>query len=255
MTRAIHLCRGFGGQARPVRATLHSAEALWCREVGSNIQRLTTNVQKAKKSLPAGLLAGPWPPAVWRLIAMTIRPGSASRATNGSRGTLPRVKDLKAKKKPWPPAVWRLIATHAKLEFELTHWNHNPLTISNRNKKHVSDSAPYSRFANCEPRATHQGFSTRTRGKIELVATRRKQRFGSSSNRGYSRPARRSIWGCGGGGLSARSCPSRITNHESQTTVPMLPVLQWTIRARYGLETAAGAAASKDLGVGKRETE
>ena len=36
---------------------------------------------------------------------------------------------------------------------------------------------------------------------------------------------------------------------------PTRPVLQWVIRAPYRLETAAGAAASKDLGVGKRETE
>jgi hypothetical protein len=36
---------------------------------------------------------------------------------------------------------------------------------------------------------------------------------------------------------------------------PTRPVLQWMIRARYRVETAAGAAASKDLEVGKRETE
>jgi hypothetical protein len=212
---------------RLVRATLHSADG----------SRITTHDSQITIPLEAKK----------RLIAMTIRPGSASRATNGSRGTLPLVKDLKAKK--------NLIATLAKLEFALTNWNHNPLTISNRNKKHVSDNAPYSRFADCEPRTTHQRISTRTRSKIEIVATDRKQRKAPNSNRGYSRPARRSIWGCRGGGLSARSCPSRITNHESQITVQTRPVLQWLIRARYGLETPVGGAASKDLGVGKRETE
>jgi len=44
-------------------------------------------------------------------------------------------------------------------------------------------------------------------------------------------------------------------NATPRPSNPSRPVLQWMIRARYRVETAAGAAASKDLGVGKRETE
>ena len=229
------------GAARPVRATLHSAEALWNCELGSNIQRLTTNVQKAKK----------------RLIAMTIRQGSASRETNGSRGTLPLVKDLKAKKRP--------IATHAKLEFELTNCNHSLLTISNRNKKQR-----FCRGSYCElrgSRATNQPISNRYTVQIEIVATGRKQTRASNSNRYNFRGSSISFW------RSRFSVPSPLTprlpdvalakeGHSPLATIatprpsnPSRPVLQWLIRTRYRLETAAGAAASKDLGVGKRETE
>jgi hypothetical protein len=45
------------------------------------------------------------------------------------------------------------------------------------------------------------------------------------------------------------------TNTTPRPSNPSRPVLQWMIRTRYRLEAAAGAAASKDLGVGKRETE
>jgi len=45
------------------------------------------------------------------------------------------------------------------------------------------------------------------------------------------------------------------TNTTPRPSNPSRPVLQWMIRARYRLETAAGASASKDLGIGKRETE
>ena len=44
-------------------------------------------------------------------------------------------------------------------------------------------------------------------------------------------------------------------NATPRPSNPSRPVLQWLIRTRRRLETAAGAAASKDLGVGKRETE
>jgi hypothetical protein len=262
------------GAARPVRATLHSAEALWNCELGSNIQRLTTNVQKAKKRLIAMTIRQGSASratngsrgtlslvkdfkAKKRLIAMTIRQGSASRETNGSRGTLPLVKDLKAKKRP--------IATHAKLEFELTNCNHSLLTISNRNKKQR-----FCRGSYCElrgSRATSQPISNRYTVQIEIVATGRKQTRASNSNRYNFRGSSISFW------RSRFSVPSPLTprlpdvalakeGHSPLATIatprpsnPSRPVLQWLIRTRYRLETAAGAAASKDLGVGKRETE
>src|SRR6266481_9142746 len=167
------------------------------------------------------------------LRAVRARPGEPGR----NKAAASRRTPHKAKKKPWPP--WRLIATHAKLEFALTHWNHNLLTISNRNKKHVSAAAPTSSSTDHGPRINE--FLIGTLVQTEIVSSHRKQRKASNSNRGYSRPARRStnaggpvytersecarrsIWGCGGGGGPTRSCPPRITNHGSQITVPMRP--------------------------------
>ena len=53
---------------------------------------------------------GPWPP--WQLIAMTIRRGSESRATNRSQGT--------EEPTTWNRAKKNLIATPAKLEIAIT---------------------------------------------------------------------------------------------------------------------------------------
>jgi len=238
---------------RPVRATLHSFETRFPTE--------------AKKRLIA--TADP------RSIGiLSDHRESKELSSSVTRKPIP-TSDTRAKK--------NLIATHAKLEIELTHWNHNPLTISNRNKKHVSSTAPSSRFAdhgplfadhgpriNLRPVPTGTGaFLIGNEVRIEIVPTHRNQRKASNSNRYNFRPARRSIWGCGGGGSSISSCRSRFsvpppltphhsplaTNTTPRPSNPSRPVLQWMIRVRHRLETAAGAAASKDLGVGKRETE
>ena len=50
-----------------VGSPLRSVETLWPCEGRSNFRRLTPNLQKAKKSLPARFQEGPWPP--WRLVA------------------------------------------------------------------------------------------------------------------------------------------------------------------------------------------
>ena len=152
--------------------------------------------------------------------------------------------DLKAKK--------NLTATFTKLKVESNHSKQRASHFSNRNKIDCFVICATKQRAGRMPTLR---LSTRNRSKIEIVATHRKQRKASNSNRGYSRPARRSIWGCGGQGVPTRSCSSRITNHESQITVPMPPVIQSMTRTCHQPETPAGAAASKDLGVGKRGIE
>jgi hypothetical protein len=82
----------------------------------------------------------------------------------------------------------RLIATRAKLEFVLTNCNHRLLTISNRNKKHVSATALCSKFVDGRPRFKELGSRIKTflignDLRIEIVPTDRKQRRATNSNR------------------------------------------------------------------------
>jgi hypothetical protein len=186
-----------------------------------------------------------------------------TRATKPVRATLhsPDIRSSGEAKK-------RLIATHPNSKIELTNWNHRLLTISNRNKnKHscfrilcVPPRLRGELASGCGSRiTTHDSrivaFLIATEVRIEIAVTYRKQRRASSSNRNYFR------------GASNGSCRSRITNHDSRITRhssqtnatprpsnPSRPVLEWMIRARYRLETAAGVAASNDLGMGQRKT-
>jgi hypothetical protein len=115
-----------------------------------------------------------------------------------------------AKKRPWPP--WRLIATHAKLRLFVTHSKHMRVTISNRNKKHVSGASTPSRFSDrgprittCESRLTAFLIANRI---LESHLTRSKHRTASPPNREKVRSPR--INNCAVGVTWARGAKKKL---------------------------------------------
>jgi hypothetical protein len=95
---------------------------------------------KARKSLPARFLEGPWPQAVWRPWPQAVwRPWPQAVWRPWPQAVW----------RPWPQAVWRpwppwrLIATVPKLEFESTHSKHKTLSFSNRNKNALSGNSSW----------------------------------------------------------------------------------------------------------------
>jgi hypothetical protein len=102
------------------------------------------------------------------LIAMTIQQGSASRATNGSRGT-----SRKASANPtgylmyYLEAKKNLTATVATSEFGPTNWNQRLSIFSNRNKNTLSASA----YAHLDTQACWQ--APRTQSPTREIRKRR----------------------------------------------------------------------------------
>lgn len=169
------------GARAPVGGSLHSADA-----------RLLSQANK-------------------KLIAMTIRRaccvpdgaagrGSASRATNGSRGT-PNEPHSKLAGLPGKvrEANKRLIATLPDSEISLTHSKHSALTISNRNKSRlfVPQTFSVSQWLFTLSGTEGRGQSFLIANQIlESPATRSKQTVGTISNREKSRAPYRIGFSC-----------------------------------------------------------
>lgn len=126
---------------KPVGSSVHSAEQQWdCKpmhhavqsESGSSLQSLIANgILESPVTLSKNTLATPPNREKFRSSRVNRSPDGVAF---GSRAK----KSLPAGLLPGPRPLWPLIATHAKLEFPLTHSEHRLVTISNRNKKRVS---------------------------------------------------------------------------------------------------------------------
>jgi hypothetical protein len=146
-----------------------------------------------------------------KLIAMTIRRGSASRATNGSRGTL---NEPHSKLAGLPGNVReankKLIATLPNSKICLTHSKHSAFVFSNRNKSCLfvpqTFSVPQWLFTLSGTEGRGQSFLIANQ-ILESTATRSKQTVGTISNREKSTA------------LHNRFHESRITNHQSLLTI------------------------------------
>jgi hypothetical protein len=161
------------GAFRPVEGPLHSAEAWRICVGGSNIQRLTFNLQN--------LIAN-------EILESPVTPTNHTTAVPSNREKFrgPRINKHASGVTFASEAKKKLIATHPNSKFLLTRSKRAQITFSNRNTKRVSAIAIYDESPTCPEsaeRVTNHCISNRNKVRIEIGVSHRKQRNATKSNR------------------------------------------------------------------------